>query len=86
MSPYIPIKRREEIQDGCTPQNAGELNYLITSIILEYLYNINPSEPNRYTDYNEVVGVLTCVTQELYRRKIIPYENLKQTEHGDVYK
>ena len=85
MSPYIPIKRREEIQDGCTPQNAGELNYLITSIILEYLYNINPSEPNRYSDYNEVVGVLGCVTQELYRRKIIPYENLKRTENGDVF-
>ena len=83
--PYIPIKRREEIQDGCTPQNAGELNYLITSIILEYLYNINPSEPNRYSDYNEVLGVLSCVTQELYRKVVVKYEDRKCAENGEVF-
>jgi len=83
--PYIPIKRREEINDGCTPQNAGELNYLITSIILEYLYNINPSEPNRYADYNEVIGVLSCVGRELWDRRIRPYEDNKRKRNTDVY-
>ena len=83
--PYIPIKRREEIQDGCTPQNPGELNFKITSIILEYLYNLNPSEPNRYSDYNEVLGVLDCVGRELYRRRIVPYEDHKRKENTDVY-
>lgn len=84
--PYIPIKRREEIQDGCTPQNPGELNYLITSIILEYLYNINPSEPNRYSDYNEVIGVLECCKLEMYRKRISSYEDIKCAENGEVFK
>jgi len=83
--PYIPIKRREEIQDGCTPQNPGELNFKITATILEYLYNLNPSEPNRYSDYNEVLGVLDCVGRELYRRRIVPYEDHKRKENTDVY-
>ena len=83
--PYIPAGRRIEIRDGSTPQNPGELNFKITSIILEYLYELNPSEPSGYSDYNEVLGVLECVKQELYRRRIIPYGNLKQTENGDVY-
>jgi len=83
--PYIPIKRREEIQDGCTPQNPGELNFKITATILEYLYNLNPSEPNRYADFNEVIGVLSCVGRELWDRRIRPYEDHKKTEEGDVY-
>ena len=83
--PYIPASRRIEIRDGVTPQNAGELNFKITSIILEYLYDINPSEPSGYSDYNEVLGVLTCVIQEFYRRRVIPYEKIKQAENGDVY-
>ena len=86
MSPYIPIKRREEIQDGCAPQNAGELNYKITSIILEYLYEINCASPNTYGDYNEVIGVLSCVGRELWDRRIRPYEDNKRTIEGDVFK
>ena len=83
--PYIPQHRRDEIDKGSTPQNAGELNFKITSTILEYLYEINCASPNTYGDFNEVIGVLTCVTQELYRRRIIPYEKMKQTQEGDVY-
>lgn len=85
MSPYIPIKRREEIDKGSTPQNAGELNFKITSIILKYLYEINCASPNTYGDFNEVLGVLSCVGRELYRRKVIPYEDHKKTEEGDVF-
>ena len=84
--PYIPIKRREEIQDGCTPQNPGELNFKITATILEYLYNINPSEPNRYSDYNEVLGVLEACKLELYRKVIVKYEDQKCTENSEVFK
>jgi len=83
--PYIPIKRREEIQDGCIPQNAGELNFKITFCILEYLYNINPSEPSHYSDYNEVIGVLECCKLELYARQIRPYEDMKMKSEGDVF-
>ncbi len=38
-----------------------------------------------YTTYNEVVGVLECVKQEIYRRVIGPYENEKKHANGDVF-
>jgi len=43
------------------------------------------SAVNNYADYNEVMGVLECVKQELYRRLIVPYENKKKEENGDVF-
>ena len=84
--PYIPACRRVEIRDGVTPQNAGELNFKITSIILEYLYELNPSEPSGYSDYNEVLGVLDCVGRELYRKVVAKHEDQKCTENGEVFK
>jgi len=81
--PYIDKKRRDEL--GFTtldtrPQNIGELNYYLTMIIQDYL----PEDPH-YKDYNDVLGVLTAIQFELYRRRIADYENLKIKENGDVY-
>ena len=73
--PYIDQTRR-----GAAPMTAGELNYAITRLILDYL-----GESPKYADYNAVVGVLECVKLELYRRKIVPYEDGKMQENGDVY-
>lgn len=84
--PYIPQSRREEIGKGSTPQTAGELNYKITSTILEYLYEINCASPNTYGDYNEVLGVLECCKLELYRKRIARYEDMKCAENGEVFK
>ena len=56
----------------------GELNYLITKILLA-------TEPKNYADYNALVGVLECIKLELYRRAIAKYENKKIDENGDVY-
>ena len=85
MSPYIPTKRREEIAKGSTPQSAGELNDKITSVILEYLYEINCSSPNTYSDYNEIIGVLECCKLEIYRKRISKYEDMKCTQNGEVF-
>lgn len=84
--PYIPASRRIEIRDGSTPQNPGELNFKITSIILEYLYELNPSEPNCYAEYNEVLGVLECCKLEIYRKLIAKYEDRKCLENGEIFK
>lgn len=89
MSPYIPKERREEVRytsQKHIPATPGELNYVLTSIILEYLHGISPMEPNRYADFNEVVGVLECVKAEFIRRKLNPYEDVKMEREGDVYK
>lgn len=83
MSPYIPKGRRDEILNkiDSLPQTPGELNYLITLLILSYLKLF----PRSYCKYNEVIGVLECVKQEVYRRLIVPYEEKKRKENGDVF-
>jgi len=58
----------------------GEINYLITKILLRYL----GPEP-RYENFNAALGVLEAVKQELYRRLAGPYEEKKREENGDVF-
>ena len=81
--PYISKEQRISIaEDGGLPTavNVGELNYLITRLIVNYL----PSN-TRYADYNEVIGVLESAKLELYRRMVAPYENAALAMNGDVY-
>lgn len=59
----------------------GELNYVITKLIDQYL----KEEGLRYANINEVIGVLECAKLELYRRIAGPYEDKKIISNGDVY-
>jgi hypothetical protein len=56
----------------------GHLNYFITRLLVT-LYR--PS----YFNYNRVQGLLECIKQEFYRRRVAPYEDKKMEQHGDVY-
>jgi hypothetical protein len=79
--PYI--KNREFLDRGLHtvfPENTGELNYCLTKMILDYL-----GETPNYQKYNDVIGVLQCIIQEIYRRRVAPYEDLKIKENGDIY-
>ena len=79
--PYITQEQRERLDIPARQiNNAGELNYCLTNIVLEFL-----GENPRYQNYNDVIGVLECMKQEIYRRKIVPYEDLKIKENGDVF-
>lgn len=78
--PYIKQHAREYVEDNNEPETAGELNYIITRMLLTYL-GPNPT----YFNFNEVIGVLECCKLELYRRTIAPYEDAKCDENGDVY-
>jgi len=70
-------------------RNVGELNYVITRVILGYLKSHAPHPQAacafNYAGLNEIVGVLECVKQEFLRRVVAPYENGKIAENGDVY-
>ena len=79
--PYIEQERRQvlDIYAGGA-ETIGELNYIITKLVLRFL----GSEPN-YASHNAVIGVLECAKQELYRRVVVPYEEKKREENGDVY-
>lgn len=78
--PYIKKERRYELEDWDVPRSAGELNYELTKKVVEYL----GSAP-KYKDFNEVLGVLTAMQLELYRRLVAPYEDDKIADNGDVY-
>lgn len=62
--------------------NAGELNYAITKVVLEY---INDGVPINYQKFNDALGALEGAKLELYRRLIAPYEDKKIEENGDVF-
>lgn len=79
--PYIKHRRDFLEVHPREAESAGELNFAITSILGSYIHTKGPS----YATYNEVIGALECVKQELYRRVIGKYEDQKIRENGDVY-
>jgi len=80
--PYIDEVRRVKLLEfKHQPQNAGELNFLITNLITKYIF----MKGEKYQHYNDVIGALEGAKLELYRRKIAPYEDIKMKENGDVY-
>lgn len=82
--PYIKQTDRNKFDDiieQLYPTTAGELNYIITSIIHQHI-KLNGGVS--YAKLNEMIGMLECAKLELYRRKAAPYEDLKMEENGDV--
>jgi hypothetical protein len=82
--PYIKQADRvkfDDVIDQLCPNTAGELNYVVTSIIHQHMKRNGGMS---YTKINEMIGMLECAKLELYRRKASPYEDLKIEENGDV--
>lgn len=80
--PYIKQERRATLcEDVNGPQNAGELNYLISELINRVI----AQRGKNYALINEIIGALECAKLELYRRVAAPYEDTKIAENGDVY-
>lgn len=86
--PYIKKEQRPAIDALTTPliehlkslpveEQDGSLNYAVTRIIKQVY-------PQKYFHFNRALGVLTAITQELYRKIIGPYEDQKIQENGDV--
>lgn len=63
------------------PITVGDLNFILTSACKAYLAKqlyVN------YQAYNDVIGALECCKLEMYRRSVVPYEDEKIAENGDV--
>ena len=73
-------KRRVFSTMGTHSADPGELNYMVTTMIKNYI-----GDEYSYSRINEVIGVLECAKLELYRRIAAPYEDFKIEENGDVY-
>jgi hypothetical protein len=78
--PYIAPARRERIAAGDRPRNSGELNYVISMAVKDFL-----SVGYGYSDINDAIGALEGAKLELYRRIAAPYEDGKVVENGDIY-
>lgn len=86
--PYIPQQQRNDIHDDLmeegivwTPENAGELNFLVSTFIANYIRK----RGCKYAVVNEMIGALECAKMELNRVIIGPYEDIKIQENGPVY-
>lgn len=85
--PYIKKEDRKLARISFEDRNfkgaetPGELNYLITELCIGYLGNHGLS----YSTCNDIVGALDSAKMEFYRRVVVPYEDKKIEENGDVY-
>jgi len=84
--PYIDKESKDDFKykisyAGRSIETPGELNYMITKIVNDYI----ASHGKSYAILNEVIGALECSKLELYRRIIAPYEDIKIDQNGDVY-
>ena len=57
---------------------AGDLNYLITSMLLM-------TNPSSYKAYNALIGVLECCKLEFYRRAVSLHEEEAIERNGDIF-
>lgn len=79
--PYIPKGQKDKLDKGASPENVGELTYVLYKTCLDY---IDGQAPARFECYAGVLGALESTKAELYRRRIAPYEDAKILENGDV--
>lgn len=79
--PYIRKAQKDAVDRGKFPENAGELSYKITSVIVDYIKCHGTS----YKVLNEVLGALEGSKLEFYRRVVADYEDTKKFENGDVF-
>lgn len=84
--PYVKYCDREKYsllintaQVKLKDATAGEINYVLSSMIWNMF-----DENRNYAKANELMGVLECVKQEFYRRKVALYEDEKMIENGDI--
>lgn len=78
--PYIKPNDRIRVRDMC-PQTAGELNYCISQLYLQYMQ----TKGLNYLTINDILGATEGAKLEFYRRIAVPYEEIKIKENGDIY-
>lgn len=92
--PYIKMEDRRALEEGIYFMGRyigiraddvnlpGLLNYVITRITLG-AYQEKYGDP-KYHHINEIIGILECAKQEMYRRVAGPYEDVASIKNGDI--
>ena len=104
--PYIPKERRKELTEevraavkygnaldviGELANTSGELNYILTEIVLGYLQLSTDAEdpignlPLGYARLSAARAVLHDMHDEFYDKLMRPYEDMKCRENGEVF-
>ena len=77
----MPYIKSDRYQTAIThPGNAGELNYAITRLLIQYWMT-----HGNYQGINDISGACTEALAEFRRRVVGKYEDQKIAENGDVY-
>jgi hypothetical protein len=80
--PYLMKEDRDNLDvRGLKPNKGGELNYLISKMLNDFIAMRGLS----YSAVNEAMGALESAKLEFYRRVAAPYEDKKAIENGEVY-
>ncbi len=79
--PYLEQGIRASLLDGRKAQKGGELNYLISQLLNDFI----AMKQLNYAAINEAMGALECAKLEFYARVARPYEELKAKQNGEVY-
>lgn len=77
--PYI--KQEDRKRATAHPSTAGELNFNLTTVLMNYV----SCQGLSYQAINDVIGALEGAKLEFYRRVAAPYEDTKIVANGDVY-
>jgi hypothetical protein len=86
--PYIVPENRDEFDKLIQPLaqllwhrgvQTGELNYVVTQL----LWSLWEENPN-YTFGSKLQAGVNDAVVEFYRRKMVPYEETKIKENGDI--
>jgi len=87
--PYINRRRRTEIDGGQSPQTPGELSYVFTAAIIRYIDTHNTSSlagPKITSQIiSDICGAWKMTETEFIRQLVIPFEEGKRLENGDLY-
>lgn len=82
--PYIEskVERRiiDQVADPILFSKKGNLNYFLCKLFLAICDEYGMS----YGTAKDFIGEIECAKMELYRRWVVPYENKKMKENGDV--
>jgi len=83
--PYIEDKMKKEMADSINDlsmwiQSKGDLNYVICELVGRFILD----DDLTYTKISEKIDAVHDAEAELRRRILVPYEELKIDENGDV--
>ncbi len=82
----------KHVNPAASPTRNGHMNYIVSKLIREVYgpkrlpeLGLGAQGTWRYTDINDVMGMLASAKDEFYAKVARPYEDRKEHQNGIVY-